>query len=111
MSTQQSSQLSSQAARSTAAQSARPVLHARQLEPEEDASSVGSPLNLTAVEAARPYLLLKAIINLEDTTEVCHFGTRLSYARLLDFGNVLSKWGKEFLASKTDLVTPLRATR
>lgn len=70
MSTQQSSLLSSQPARSAASQSPRPVLHERQLEPEEDASLVGNPLDLTAVEAANPYLLIKATINLEDTTEV-----------------------------------------
>lgn len=69
MSTQQSSQLSSAAARSAVAHSSRPILHERQIEIDDDASLVGSPLNLTAIERARPFLLFRAVINLDDSTE------------------------------------------
>ena len=55
MSTQQPSQLSSQAARSTAAQSARPVLNERQLEFDEDTSFVGSPAELTVQDFMIPF--------------------------------------------------------
>lgn len=72
----------SQAARSTAQQSSRPVLHERQLETDEDATDVGNPAELSIVEAARPWLLFKALVDLNDTTEVRCFRGQPLYGRL-----------------------------
>ncbi len=60
----------------------RPVMHQREIESDEDAAEFGSPEGLSAIEKARPWLLFKALVDLEDTTEVRDFRGQPLYARL-----------------------------
>ncbi len=59
----------------------RTVLHQREIESDEDAVIVGNPEALSAIEKARPYLLFKGIVELDDTTDICDFRLETSRGR------------------------------